>query len=229
MEKINSQEMSSRFLKIASASLYDVLDLKGYPNQCISLDIKPLTPTNHLAGPAFTIRGHREPRYDDSLPRPQFDNHALFKAMYQGCIIVINAEVDQFCGHWGEMMSYSSKQFGAAGVVIDGGTRDREGLMAIPNWPVFARYSTPIESKKRWRPVELETPIYVTGTLTSQVRVNPGDWIVGDVDGVIVVPQEIAYNVLLLAEEVEEKEEGTRRELAEGVPIAEVYQKYKRM
>ncbi|NLG84294.1 MAG: dimethylmenaquinone methyltransferase [Firmicutes bacterium] len=221
--------MRRRFLKVAAASVYDALDAMGYANQCLSLEIKPVTPTCHIAGPAFTIRGSREPRYDDDLKRPQFEDFGLFKAMYDGCIIVINAEVDRYCGHWGEMMSYSARQHGAKGVVIDGGTRDREGLIAIPDWPVFARYTTPIESKKRWRPLEFQVPIYVTGTLTSQVRVNPGDWIVGDPDGVIVIPKEIAYEVLLAVEKIEINEEGTRRELAAGVPVAEVYRKYGRM
>jgi len=223
------QEMRERYLKVAAASIYDALDAMGYPGQCICLDIKPVTPTVHLAGPAFTVRGSREPRYDDGLKRPQFEDFGLFKAMSEGCIVVINAEADRHCGHWGEMMSYSARQFDAKGVVVDGGTRDREGLAAIPDWPVFARYTTPIESKKRWRPLEFQAPIYVAGTLTSQVRVNPGDWIVGDPDGVLVIPREIACTVLLAVEKIEENEEGTRTELASGVPVAEVYRKYGRM
>ena len=127
------------------------------------------------------------------------------------------------------MMSYSARQFGAKGVVVDGGTRDREGLAAIPDWPVFARYTTPIESKKRWRSLEFQAPIFVTGTLTSEVRVEPGDWIVGDPDGVLVVPRAIALEVLLAVERIEGNEDGTRRDLADGLPVAEVYRKYGRM
>ena len=223
------REMRERFLKTASASIYDALDAMGYPGQCICLDIKPVTPTNHLAGPAFTVRGSREPRYDSDLKRPQFEDFGVFRAMSEGCIVVINAEADRHCGHWGEMMSYSARQFGAKGVVVDGGTRDREGLAAIPDWPVFARYTTPIESKKRWRSLEFQAPIFVTGTLTSEVRVEPGDWIVGDPDGVLVVPRAIALEVLLAVERIEGNEDGTRRDLADGLPVAEVYRKYGRM
>ncbi|MGE5551348.1 MAG: RraA family protein [Bacteroidota bacterium] len=227
--ELSVQEMRERLLKVASASIYDVLDNMGYPGQCISLDIKPVTPTSHLAGPAFTIRGSREPRYDNDLKRPQFEDFGVFRAMSEGCIVVINAEADRHCGHWGEMMSYSARQFGAKGVVVDGGTRDREGLAAIPDWPVFARCTTPIESKKRWRSLEFQAPIFVTGTLTSMVRVNPGDWIVGDPDGVLVIPSEIVHDVLIAVEKIEENEEGTRRDLAAGIPVAEVYRKYGRM
>jgi len=69
----------------------------------------------------------------------------------------------------------------------------------------------------------------MSGTLTSQVRVNPGDWVVGDMDGVIVVPQEIAQTVLLKAEEIESREEQTRQALAAGMPIEEVYEKFRRL
>ncbi len=226
---ISAGEMAERYRKVASASIYDVLDRMGHPNQCLSLKIRPLTPTRHVAGPAFTVRGTREPRYDAELPRPKFDDFGLFKAMRDGCVVVINAEEDRQCGHWGEMMSYSARQHGARGVVVDGGTRDLEGLVNIPGWPVFARYTTPIESKKRWRPTDFDIPIYVSGSLTRVVRVDPGDWIVGDPDGVLVIPRDLAYEVLLAVGSVEEAEEGTRRDLANGVPIGAVYRKYGRM
>jgi regulator of RNase E activity RraA len=72
-------------------------------------------------------------------------------------------------------------------------------------------------------------PIFMSGTLTRLVRVDPGDWIVGDADGVMVVPQAIAYETLLKVEEVERKEEGTRRDLAAGVPVEEVFARYGRL
>ncbi len=149
--------------------------------------------------------------------------------MYHGCVAVINAEADQQCGHWGEMMSYSARQHGATGAVIDGGTRDLEGLAKIPGWSVFARYTTPTESKKRWRPVDFEVPIFVTGSLTTLIRINPGDRIVGDPDGLMVIPKELAVEVLLAVEKVEVAEQGTREDLANGSPVAEVYRKYGRM
>ena len=151
----------------------------------------------------------------------------MFKAMRPPN--VVDAEKEHCCGYSGEMMSYASKQHGAVGVVIDGGIRDGIGLLNIPEWPVFVRYISPIESAQRWSPVDFQIPIYMSGTLTAQVRVNPGDWIVGDMDGVIVIPQEIAHTLLMKAEEIEKGEENTRRALASGMPIDEVYRKYKRM
>ena len=227
--EISVAEMKARYDRIASANIYDVLDGMGMPNQCMDLDIRPLRWDMHVAGPAFPIYGTREPRIGDELNRPQFKDWGQFKAMTPYCVVVINAEKESTTGHWGEMMSWTAKQHGASGIVIDGGTRDRMGILQIPDWPCFCRYTSPVESARRWRPVDFGVPIFVSGTLTRLIRVNPGDWIVGDADGVMVIPREIAYEVLLKAEEIEEKERAQRRALLAGMPMEEVYKKYGRM
>lgn len=221
-------EIQRRLINSCSADMYDVLDKMGYPNQCIDLGIKPLRNDMKVAGPAFTYWGMREPRYDKELPRPDFDNFAIFDHFYPGCVVVINAEKDDQAGHWGEMMSYGARNAGAVGAVIDGGTRDKIGILRISNWSCFARYTAPVESKKRWRPRECQVPIYMSGTLTRLVRVNPGDWILGDADGVIVIPQEILPEALANVEKLSEKEELSRRDLAAGLSFREVYNKYGR-
>ena len=226
-KEISIKEMAERFREIPTATLYDTLDSMGYGNQCLSIEIKPLLRDMRLAGRAFTVRGAREPRTENLDPK--FENFGMFKAMRPCDVVVVNAEKSSYCGVWGEMMSYTSKQHGAVGIVIDGGIRDGRGLLKIPDWPVFVRYTSPVESAKRWRSHDFQIPIYMSGTLSSQVRVNPGDWMVGDMDGVIVIPQEIAQNVLMKAEEVEAREEKTRQALATGMPIEEVYRKFKRL
>jgi regulator of RNase E activity RraA len=228
-KRISVVEMAERFRRIPSATLYDVLDSMGSPNQCLSLDIKPLHDDMKVSGPAFTVHGSREPRGEGELTDSPTREFKIFKAMYPQCVVVVNAEREEHCGHWGEMMSYAAKQHGATGIVIDGNIRDKLGLLNIRDWPVFVRKTTPIESNRRWRIHEIQVPIVMTGTLTSQVRVNPGDWIIGDADGVIAVPQEIALKVLLEAEKVEDLEEKSRRELSSNIPIEEVHRKYTRM
>ena len=85
---------------------------------------------------------------------------------------------------------------GARGIVLDGFIRDLLGLEVIPNYTVCARGTSPVESAQRWRMNAVNVPIAMPGTLTSQVRIMPGDWIVGGPDGVIVVPQDIATEAL---------------------------------
>jgi regulator of RNase E activity RraA len=225
------QNIAERFHQIPSATIFDTLDRMGHPNQVLSLGIKPLTHDMRIAGPAFTVKGTRDPRHHDeeaNVRPPKFDNWGMYRAMYPGCVVVIDGGPDEHCGLTGEMMSYQSKQYGARGVVVDGGIRDGAGLLLIPDWPVFIRYTSPIESARRYCYVDFEVSIYLSGTLSRYVRVNPGDWIVGDMDGVIVIPREIAAEVLVRGEEVNQREAGARHALRSGVPFDEVFTTYRR-
>jgi 4-hydroxy-4-methyl-2-oxoglutarate aldolase len=223
--------MAERFRRIPTATIFDTLDRMGKPDTVLSLGIKPLRHDMRMAGPAFTVKGTRDPRHHDEEPdvRPaKFDNWGMYRAMYPGCVVLIDGGPDEHCGLTGEMMSYQSKQHGARGVVVDGGIRDGPGLLLIPDWPVFVRYTSPIESARRYCYVDFEVSIYLSGTLSRYVRVNPGDWIVGDMDGVIVIAKEIAADVLVQAEEVNQREAATREDLRAGVPFDEVYRRYRR-
>jgi regulator of RNase E activity RraA len=126
-------------------------------------------------------------------------------------------------------MSMSSKARGAAGVILDGGIRDGNILMAMGDWPVFTRYLSPIESKGRTRIRAIEEPIAVTGSLSSQVRVNPGDWIFGDMDGVVVIPAKIVDDVLRKAEAMGGVEDQVREEIKNGADVTMVFEKYGRL
>ena len=224
-------EMAARFKAIPSATIYDTLDSMGLPNQCLSLQIRPLRPDMRIAGPALTVRGGREPRNHHDEPDmmlPKFHDRGMYKAVYPGCVLVINSEAEQQCGHFGEMTSYALRQRGASGIVIDGGIRDGRHLLQIPGWSVFVRYLSPIESAHRFSANDFQIPIALTGTLTSQVRIDPGDWIVGDETGILSVPKGVAYEVLLKSEEIEEREQKSREEMAAGIPAEEVFARYHR-
>mgnify|MGYP001592276007 CR=1 FL=1 len=90
------------------------------------------------------------------------------------------------------------------------------------------RRTSPIESLGLWYPQQVNVPISMPGTLTSSVRVDPGDWIVGDPDGVVVVPQDVAPETLVKAEDLERREEGMRRDLANGMPFDAAFAKWGR-
>ena len=226
IQQINTYR--EKLLASYSADIYDVMDGMGYGNQCMDLGIRPLRDDMKVCGPAFTIWGMREPRFDAALPRPDFDNCALFDRILPGCVVVLNAEKDDVVGHWGEMMSYGARAAGAVGAVIDGGTRDKPGILEIDRWACFARYTSPVESKKRWRPRETQIPIYVSGTLTKSVLVRPGDWIFGDADAVLVIPVEILNDVANKVEELSEKERLSREAFANGATFREVFERYNR-
>lgn len=230
MDRDEVRSIRERFLKCTySADIYDVMDKMGYPGQCLDLGIKPLNDRWKICGPAVTVMGTREPLDEkELLEKEGKQKWWMFDYMYEGCVVVIDAEGERQTGHWGEMMSYGARHRGAAGVVIDGGTRDKTGILNIDRWSCFARYTTPIESAKRWRPKSMEEPIFMSGTLTSVVLVNPGDWIFGDNDAVMVIPAGILMEVLEKVEDVSEREELSRNAFNDGKGIKEVFELYNR-
>jgi regulator of RNase E activity RraA len=229
-------ELQARWDKIRIANLYDALDKLGYPDQCIDLGIRPLFPKQHLAGVAVTARGSRDPRTREERKADKEkakeagteSKPNLNDCLFPGCVVVVDGGGEPYTGKFGEMTSWNLKQRGAKGLVIDGCIRDRLGLEVIPDYTVCARNTSPVESAQRWSIIDVNVTIGIPGTLTSQVRVCPGDWIVGGPDGVIVVPQEIAMEALEKAEEIEEREQGMREDLAAGMSFKDAFEKWGR-
>jgi 4-hydroxy-4-methyl-2-oxoglutarate aldolase len=226
-------ELQARWDKIRVANLYDTLDKMGYGNQCLDLGIRPLFPHQHLAGKAITARGSRDPRTREEIAAAKTEKgteaYVNVGAMcYPGCVVVVDGGGEKWCGKFGEMTSWHLKQNGAKGIVLDGLIRDSWGLEVIPDYTVCARGTSPIESYPRWRIEEANVAIAMPGTLTSQVPVRPGDWIVGEEDGVVVVPSEIAMEALIKAEEIENREQGMREDLAAGMSFEDCYKKWGR-
>jgi 4-hydroxy-4-methyl-2-oxoglutarate aldolase len=223
-------ELQARWNKIRIANLYDTLDKLGYPNQCLDLSIRPLFPHQHLAGRAITIRGNSiaasSSDEDGDWVGTSFDE--LRGLLYPGCAVVVEAGGEQHAGKFGEMTSWALKQGGAHGIVIDSYIRDSRGLEVIPDFTACVRGTSPIESNKRWRMTAVNITIGMPGTLTSRVRVAPGDWLVGGMDGVIVVPQAIAMQALVAAEELEASEQGMREDMAAGMSFDDAYAKWGR-
>ena len=227
-------ELQARWDKIRIANVYDALDRMGYPDQCLDLEIKPLFPHQHLAGKVITLRGGRDPRTREDMEAEAEVGKStptltsVKELVYPGCIVVLEGGRENISGHFGEMTSWNIKQAGCKGLVLDGRIRDWLGLEGIPDYTVCARGTSPVESYKRWRINAMNVTIAMPGTLTEQVRVDPGDWIVGGPDGVIVVPQEIAMEALVKAEDIEVGEQGMRTDMAAGMLFADAYKKWGR-
>ncbi len=230
-------ELQARWDKIRIANIYDTLDKMGYPNQVLDPGIRPLLPQQHLAGVAITVRGGRDPRTreDDDEARaagePQKSTasfSSIAEMAFPGAVIVIDGGGEPWSGKYGEMTSWNLHQHGVKGVVIDGFIRDYLGLIVIPDFVACVRGTTPVESYRRWRIHDTNVPIAMPGTLTSQVRVDPGDWIIAGADGIIVVPQAIAMEALIKAEDVEAREHGMRTDMAAGMSFQNAYKKWGR-
>ncbi len=219
---LSLEEMAARFRRLSSPVVYDILDKMGYPNQVLSAEFHPLAPDMVVAGPAFTVKGGDTA---PGAPPAPVSSYQMFRDLYPGCVIVMDMGHHRQSGPWGENTSLTAKMRGAVGIVMDGYTRDANQVVAL-GFPCFCRGVTPVFGEGRYRIQAFQIPITVSGHLTATVLVRPGDFIVGDRDGIVVVPKEIAEEVLLACEKLEEIELEIRKDLEAGVDREIVYKKH---
>lgn len=156
-------------------------------------EIRTRTPGLVLAGPAFTVKCY---------PGSIITVHKALTEAQPGDVLVIDGEADGRAGALiGELMSHEAVDRGLAGVVVDGALRDVAGLREL-GFPAFARHVTPRVGVNR-RLGSTQVPVSVGGVI-----VQPGDYILGDDDGVAVIPATKIADVLTGVEQVERKERG---------------------
>jgi len=216
---IPTEELVGRYKRVHTCAIADVLDKKGLFHQVLPPEIQAIAPGMRVAGPAQTIKGTATIVHKDEYLEVAVDAYA---SLEPGQIAVYDTSGDRTAAHWGEMLSTTTKAKGLGGAVIDGGVRDVEQIIAL-GFPVFARYHTPADIRGRWRYVEIGVPIHI-----GQVDIRPGDWAVGDANGVVIVPKDLVIEVLLEAEEVIRVENQIREELRAGGHPMHVYLKYGR-
>lgn len=129
---------------------------------------------------------------------------------------------------YGELSATSAKAHGAVGALIDNATRD-SGFLISMGFPVFCRGRNPIEAFGRWMMVDYQTPARISGELSDEVLVNPGDFIFGDLDGALVIPKEKTIEALEECERIIGIEDIARGEFARGDTPAEVFERHKRL
>jgi 4-hydroxy-4-methyl-2-oxoglutarate aldolase len=209
--------MCARFAKLYTGAVADVLDKRGLTKQVVDGRIQGLTLETRVAGPAFTCKGApaTELEPDDWELRKQF-----LDSLTPHCVAVVDTSGDTSAAHWGELMSTAAMGRGCTGVVLDGATRDVSLVLAM-GFPVFARYRSPASSIRRWRISGFDHPVVIGGVL-----VCPGDFVLGDADGVVIVPAEIAADVLAEVESLTVTETNMRQELLEGGMFSEVFDRY---
>ena len=200
-----------------SAVLADVLDAHGYPNQTLSTEVRALTPANRVAGRVFTMKAevvHAVPENPYELEMAAID------AAERGDVLLVEAGHDRSCAFWGELLSTACLAKGVHGIVMTGCSRDLWALNQL-DFPVFGIGCSPADSKGRLDVTAIRDPIVIDG-----VSVCQGDYILGDCDGVVIIPQEIAPEVIAAAMEKVSGENTVREELAAGVPVGEVFRKH---
>lgn len=205
--------------RLYSAVLSDVLDACGYRNQAMAPAIRPLDDSLVMAGYART-GAYREVYHVEAGENPYELEIALVDALLPDEVVVFGCGGSQRIAPWGELLSTAARARGAVGCVTDGFVRDIRQIRAL-RYPVFHGGVAPLDSKGRGKVAAIDVPIRCAGVL-----IHPGDLVVGDADGVVVVPREVEDQVLKLAFEKVSGENSTRAELEAGAKLADVFSRH---
>jgi regulator of RNase E activity RraA len=130
-------------------------------------------------------------------------------------VVVWDCTGDTVTSQWGEVMTMAAVRAGCRGAIVNG-VRDTNSILD-QKFPVFLKYRTNTGMLGRFRMYYYQKPI-----LMGEIVVNPGDWIVGDIDGVVAIPKEIALDTLIAAEKIANKEESIKGMVREGIRPTEV-------
>jgi len=208
-----------RFQAVDTANVADILDNLGLANQGLSSDFTPYS-GQRLAGWAYTIAGQMLP-YEASGDPKKMD---ACQGISADEVSVWSGNGEGIC-YFGELIAVGMQERGSVGALVDGGIRDIKWLQEH-QIPVFARYRTPVQSIGRWKVTSWQEPVSIRGATSSWVTVSPGDFVLADEDGAIVIPNAHVEVVLDKAEALTATEVKVRQALQNGSTLAECLAKF---
>lgn len=213
-------QTDEELLALLRAELYtavigDILDTHGYTRQFLPPNIQPLHPDMVLAGRAMPVLG-----------ADVFDQKDPYGLMFTALDDLKPGEVYVATGGsagyalWGELMSTAAQARGATGTLLNGYTRDTKGILSL-GYPVFCigRYAQ--DQKGRGRAIDYRVEVEIGG-----VRIQPGDMVMGDVDGVLVVPRQAEAEIFEAALAKARAEKVIQTELEQGMLASVAFKKY---
>lgn len=199
-------DLAEQLLALGVTALSDALDRLGIDGQACG--IMPVVRTMRFAGPAFTIRmvpvgltGGVVGDYIDEVE--------------PGAVVVIDNQGIMNQTVWGDILTLVAHAKGVAGTVIDGVCRDSDRCVEL-DYPVFARGNTMRTGKDRTTADAYGVPVQIAG-----IRINAGDWLVGDADGVVAIPFDRIAEVVLVAQDIEAAEDRIRQAVLGGMRLDE--------
>jgi len=214
-------DIRKRYLAVDTSNVADVLDTLGLMDQGLAPEFSPYpTDAGKLAGWAYTIRGQMTPYPLGG----DADKMKACQGLSAGEISVWSGDGEGIC-YFGELIAIGMKERGCTGALVDGGIRDIRWI-GESEFPVYARYRTPVQSIGRWKVNAAQVPVFLRGATSKLVKIEPGDFILGDEDGVIVIPKSHVVPVLVEAERLTKTEILIRQELRNGLSLQDALKKY---
>ena len=203
--------------KLYAAVISDALDQVGYRNQTMHHDIRPLYMEAVAVGRAMPVLCVDVYEVPD---QPYQMEIAAVDSLKPNDVLVCSTNYSTRNCFWGELLSTAASVRGARGAIVEGFIRDTKQITEM-QFPVFMTGISPVDSSGRGDVIAYNVPIECGG-----VKVNPGDIVFGDYDGVVVIPKKVENKVIEAALEKVSGENRTRDELLKGSTLKEVYDKY---
>ena len=214
MAEITIEMMRQAFY---SAVVCDALDGLGFPHQSPRVPLKPMTVDTVLIGRCKTTLWADMAHVD---PNPYELELKAVDECRPGDILIAAAGGSNRSGIWGELLSTAAKNSGCLGAIVDGAVRDVKKMRAM-SFPVFARGTNVYDSQNRQRVIDLDITVEIDG-----VRFSPGDLVIADEDGVVVIPQEVEKEAVQKAWDKVHAENEVRDAIRGGMSATEAFAKY---
>lgn len=212
-------DLSVRLSKCYASAIHDVLREMGYGNCVLPPEIQALERGQKLAGEIYTISGS----IDQTLSRHEsllLWSQVLSKV--PGGKVLICQPNTHAVALMGELSARALMVKGTKGYLMDGHCRDVEEIIDA-GFPVFCRLATPADIVERWRYNSLGNPITI-GTVT----IRSGDYIIADMDGAVIIPQEVIEDVVSKTEDVMATESEMRLAILDGMDPEQAYLKFRK-
>lgn len=202
--------------KLYTPVVGDILDVMGYAHQFLPQDIRPLKDSMKLAGKAMTVL--MIDVYGEQKKPFGYLTECLDQLKTNEIYIATGGT--KRCAYWGELLTATAKKRGAIGAVLNGWHRDTPQVLE-QNWPVFSCGCYAQDSSIRTQVVDYRCKIEI-----GQVTINDGDIVFGDIDGVLIIPKEIAEEVIIKALEKASGEKLVRKAIEGGMSATEAFAKF---
>ncbi len=215
---MQSKDLVSRLEECYTGAVYDVLREKGMKNTILPHEIKSIDPSKKIAGRIWTCSGEIDESLDKDTTMLSW-TEMLSKAPKDS--VVVCQPNDGTIAHMGELSAETLKYRGVRGYIVDGGCRDVDFILKL-GFPVFCKYFTPSDVVCRWQVKTLGEPIKI-----GDLEIKSGDYVLGDIDGVVIIPNEIIDEVITDTENYINTESALRKDILSGVDPKEAYLKYR--
>ena len=209
---VSDSEICERYDKVSTPMINDVLREMGMLYQTLPNEILPLREEMKVCGIAFTIKGSKNLDQTNEMEQ----RAQMLESIPENSVCVWDTSGDNESAQWGEIMTMASKKRGCRGAIVDGGVRDTNKVLE-QDFPVFCKYRTSSGMLGRFRMIGYQMPVMI-----GNVHIYPGDIVCADIDGCIVVPRKIAYEVLVRAEQILENEIHIKEMVESGITPTEV-------